>query len=155
MVSPDPLISFRRVPEHAGIHREELEAFAQLLVAEIASGRPFHCRITGDAELRRLNREYLGNNYATDVLSFPSGEPHFLGDLAISRQRATAQAQEFGHPLTAEIQLLLLHGVLHLLGFDHERDSGLMARTERRWQVQLGLPLSLIHRVRGAEKVTA
>jgi probable rRNA maturation factor len=146
MGSPDPLISFRRVPERAGLQREELEAFAQSLKAKLTGDREFHCRITGDAELRRLNSAYLEKDYAADVLSFPSGDADFLGDLAISYRRAAAQASEFGHSVTQEIQLLLLHGVLHLMGFDHDRDHGEMARAERRWQVKLGLPASLTGR---------
>ena len=155
MGSPDPLITFRRVPERAGLHREELEIFALSLRTIVAAGRDFHCRITGDAELRRLNRDYLGKDYPTDVLSFPSGEEHFLGNVAISRQRAAVQALEFGHSLTQELELLLLHGVLHLLGFDHERDQGQMDRAERRWRVKLGLPCSLIERSTPSEQAIA
>ncbi len=155
MGSTDPLISFRRVPERAGLQRAELEAFARRLHRELAAGREFHCRITGDAELRRLNRDYRGLDAATDVLSFPSDDPVFLGDLAISRHRAAAQARQFGHSLTRELQLLLLHGVLHLKGFDHERDQGEMARAERRWQVKLGLPISLTQRALHAESLRA
>ena len=151
MGSSDPLISFRRVPERAGLQRDRLEAFAQLLKTRIARGRDFHCRITGDAELRRLNRDFLGKDYVTDVLSFPSDPTEtavgFLGDLAISRQRAAAQALAFHHSLTEELQLLLLHGLLHLTGLDHERDDGEMARVERRWQRKLSLPVSLTERV--------
>jgi probable rRNA maturation factor len=104
--------------------------------------------VTGDAELRRLNREFLGKDHATDVLSFPDGGDS-LGDIAISRQRAQAQAAEFGHSLMEELQVLLLHGVLHLTGLDHEADSGEMERIEKRWRVKLGLPSSLIERTAG------
>ncbi len=85
----------------------------------------------------------------TDVLSFPSGDGSgggSLGDLAISRQRAAEQAVRFGHTATAEVQLLMLHGLLHLMGMDHERDRGEMARAESSWRTMLGLPLSLIER---------
>lgn len=145
--SGDPLITFRRVPEHAGFHREELEAFAEDLRRRVAAGRNFHCRITGDAELRRFNREFLGKDYPTDVLSFP-GDGAGLGDIAISRHRAAAQALEFGHTLTKELQLLMLHGLLHLLGLDHESDRGRMARVERSWRAKLGLPAGVIDRAR-------
>jgi probable rRNA maturation factor len=140
----DPLITFRRVPEHAGIERQALEAFAEVLRKRVAVQRPFHCLITGDTELRRLNREFLGHDYATDVLSFPSAGG---GDLAISRHRAAAQARSFGHSVTTEIELLMLHGVLHLAGYDHETDNGEMARTEQRWRAKLGLPTGVIERV--------
>ena len=149
MGSSDPLITFRRVPERAGFDRDQLESFARTLRDRITGGRDFHCRITGDAELRRLNREFLGNDYATDVLSFPDeSSDDSIGDLAISRQRGDAQARHFGHSLTEELQLLMLHGVLHLMGMDHERDRGEMERVEASWREKLGLPVSLTERSR-------
>jgi len=78
-----------------------------------------------DDSLQRLNREYLGLDHPTDVLSFPAGEVDpetgapYLGDVIISVPRAEAQAERGGHPLIAELQLLVIHGVLHLLGHDH------------------------------------
>ena len=116
-----------------------LANFARKLQVEVARGRAFDCLITGDAEMRRLNREFRGKDYATDVLSFPSGNgqatrPAPLGDIAISAARARAQAREFGHTTEQEIRILMLHGVLHLLGMDHETDGGRMARAEKRWR---------------------
>jgi len=70
-----------------------------------------------------------------------------LGDIAISLPRARAQAHEFRHSTEREIQILMLHGLLHLLGLDHETDRGRMARVEKRWRVRLGLPNGLIERV--------
>jgi probable rRNA maturation factor len=70
-----------------------------------------------------------------------------LGDIAISYQRARAQARDFGHSTDQEIRVLLLHGVLHLMGMDHESDGGRMARAEKRWRAALGLPAGLIERV--------
>ena len=138
---------FRRVP--AGVRRRAVERFARRLGTEVAGGRAFDCLITTDSELRRLNRTFRGKDAATDVLSFPSGgRGHHLGDVAISAGRARAQALEFGHTLEQEIQILLLHGVLHLMGMDHEADGGRMARAERRWRAALGLPNGLIERVR-------
>lgn len=97
--------------------------------------------------LRRLNREFLQKNYATDVLSFPSGlEKGSLGDIAISVLRAAEQAKEFGHSLAIELRVLMLHGVLHLCGFDHENDRGEMRRVEMRWRRAFGLPNGLIER---------
>ncbi len=105
--------------------------------------------ITDDRELRRLNREFLQNDYPTDVLSFPSeAQEGDLGEIAISSGRAAAQAAEFGHSLTAEIQILILHGVLHLIGMDHESDAGEMSRAEKRWRKRFNLPTGLIERVR-------
>ena len=105
--------------------------------------------ITDDRELRRLNREFLQNDYPTDVLSFPSETPDGdLGEIAISSGRAAVQASEYGHSITQEIQILMLHGVLHLMGMDHEADAGEMSRAEKRWRKQFHLPNGLIERVR-------
>jgi probable rRNA maturation factor len=128
--------------------RPAVREFARRLQAEVAKGRAFDCLIAGDAELRRLNREYRRKDYATDVLSFPAAEPGpFAGDLAISFDRAREQAREFGHSTDDELRILLLHGVLHLLGYDHENDGGRMARAEKRWRARLELPAGLIERV--------
>lgn len=81
--------------------------------------------LTDDAQLHELNREYLGVDAPTDVLSFPASETDpetglpYLGDILISIPRATQQAQAAGHPVEAEVQLLVVHGTLHLLGHDH------------------------------------
>lgn len=150
-------VTFRRVP---AILRRELERplqhFARALETEVAAGSPFDCLVTTDAELRRLNREFRGKDEATDVLSFPAGplpigrgseRDGVLGDLAISLPRARSQALQFGHRLEDEIRILMLHGLLHLLGMDHEMDHGRMARAERRWRARLGLPPGLIERI--------
>jgi probable rRNA maturation factor len=146
----DPLITYRRKP--ATLDTKSLESFAETLRDRIARKREFHCLITGDAELRRLNAQFRGKDYATDVLSFPTEGPASgsvsLGDIAISLQHARAQAREWRHDLEDEIRILMLHGVLHLLGMDHEADSGQMRRTEARWRAKLGLPRGLIERER-------
>src|SRR5581483_5048690 len=125
-------VTFRRAA--ADLRPRALSAFARKLQEQVAKGRTFDCLITGDAELRKLNREFLGKDYPTDVLSFPSGispgqagRPTPLGDLAISVARARAQAKEHGHSTEEEVRILMLHGVLHLLGMDHETDRGRMA----------------------------
>jgi probable rRNA maturation factor len=105
--------------------------------------------LTTDAAIRRLNRQFRGKNKATDVLSFPaavSGPLNIAGDLAISIPIARRQAEERGHSLAIEIKVLTLHGLLHLAGFDHEKDSGEMARREQRLRAQLRLPHGLIER---------
>ncbi|HEY1242063.1 MAG TPA: rRNA maturation RNase YbeY [Bryobacteraceae bacterium] len=145
MSSDGSTVTFRRVP--GSLSRRAIERFAHKLQAGVAKGRGFDCLVTSDAELRRLNREFRGKDVPTDVLSFPS-EDERLGDIAISAGRARAQARAFGHTTEQEIQILLLHGVLHLLGMDHETDGGRMARAERRWRTALGLPDGLIERVR-------
>jgi probable rRNA maturation factor len=141
----DPHITYRRKP--ASLDLEALETFAKILRGRVARGREFHCRITNDAELRQLNGQFRGKDYATDVLSFPSGEEDPIGDIAISLAMARAQAREFGHGVDDELRILILHGVLHLTGLDHETDSGEMRRTEQRWRKKLGLPAGLIERV--------
>ena len=147
MTLPESLVLFRRVP--VGLPRRELRDFAQLLQRDVAGSRSFTCLITDDRELRKLNKQFLQKDYATDVLSFPSGSAEGdLGDIAISADRAAAQASEFGHTLVQEIQILMLHGVLHLIGLDHESDSGEMSRAEKRWRKRLSLPNGLIERVR-------
>jgi probable rRNA maturation factor len=129
--------------------RRQARAFAKRLETELTGGRPFTCLIAGDPQLRRLNRDFRRHDYATDVLSFPSRQSlGFLGDIAISFQHAKRQAADYGHPVGREIEILMLHGVLHLLGMDHERDRGQMARAERKWRETFGLPNGLIERVR-------
>ena len=88
--------------------------------------------LCGDARMRRLNREFRKIDRPTDVLSFPSGEPTFLGDVAIDVPYAARQAKKRRHPLEREVQILLAHGVLHHLGHDHETDDGTMFRLQKR-----------------------
>ena len=109
--------------------------------------------IVSDADMRRLNRNFRGVNRATDVLSFPAKsarartkEGDILGDLAIARGVAARQARACGHSLATEIRTLALHGLLHLLGYDHETDRGRMARIEERLRRRAGLTSGLIGR---------
>jgi len=109
-----------------------------------------HVLLAGDATLRRLNRQFRGKNEATDVLSFPAGGDAGLGvagDLAISLETAARQAARFGHSLRDEVRVLLLHGVLHLAGFDHEADAGEMAEREAELRRELGVAEGMIARV--------
>ena len=145
MSASEDLVLFRRAP--AGLERQALEEFARTLRDTVAGGRSFHCLISDDRELRRLNRQFRGADYATDVLSFPLHDDEVLGELAISADRAAAQTREFGHSRLDEIRVLMLHGVLHLVGMDHETDRGAMARVEARWRKKLNLPMGLIGRV--------
>jgi probable rRNA maturation factor len=129
------------------LRRRPIRALADSLTKRVAHGRHFCCLITSDRELRRLNREFRGKDKPTDVLSFPApGGAPYLGDLAISYERAREQAREHGHAVEDEIGVLMLHGVLHLTGMDHETDGGRMRRAEARWRKTLGLPVSLIER---------
>jgi probable rRNA maturation factor len=112
--------------------------------------------LTTDKTIRRLNRQFRRKDKATDVLSFPSlthvskngrdATPVILGDIAISVHTARKQAVAMGHALGAEIKVLMLHGLLHLGGYDHETDDGEMARREERLRAKLGLPPGLIER---------
>jgi probable rRNA maturation factor len=150
----DPHITCRRKP--ASLDLDALESFARNLRRTVARGREFHCLLTGDQELQSLNREFRQKDYPTDVLSFPAerqrgrtkkDEPDRIGDIAISLARARAQAREWRHPLEDEIRILMLHGVLHLTGMDHETDSGQMRRAETRWRKKFSLPTALTERV--------
>jgi probable rRNA maturation factor len=107
--------------------------------------------LTTDTKIRRLNRQFRGKDKATDVLSFPAPEVvagEVAGDLAVSVPTALRQAREQGHTLAIEIKVLILHGLLHLAGFDHERDNGQMAKRERLLRGRLGLPQGLIERAK-------
>src|SRR5580692_8856791 len=111
----------RRVP------RTALRDFLIEITRRVARGREVVCLIASDRELQQLNREFRGKNYATDVLSFPAeASDNGLGEIAISIDRAAAQAAEHGHSITDELRILMLHGALHLAGFDHEKDAGEM-----------------------------
>ena len=105
--------------------------------------------LTTDAAIRKLNRQFRGKNKPTDVLSFPAegiGAEELAGDLAISVETARRQAADQGHALTCELKVLILHGLLHLAGHDHETDSGQMARREQQLRGRLRLPQGLIER---------
>jgi probable rRNA maturation factor len=102
--------------------------------------------VVPDGRVRLLNRRYRGLDRPTDVLSFPAGEPDQLGDVVIALGVARKQAAEAGHPLGTELRVLALHGLLHLLGYDHETDSGQMRRIERRLRAAGGLREGLIER---------
>jgi probable rRNA maturation factor len=105
--------------------------------------------LTTDDGIRGLNRRFRKKNKATDVLSFPVDDAAFglAGDLAISVETAARQAREQGHRLSIELRVLMLHGLLHLAGFDHETDDGKMAKVERKLRTRLRLPQGLIERV--------
>ena len=114
--------------------------------------------LVSDAKIRKLNRQYRGKDAATDVLSFAQdadsgfGEPRFFGDLVIATGVARRQAREHGHPYATELRVLALHGLLHLLGYDHDdrNDQGRMARAEARLRRRGGLREGLIARAGAA-----
>jgi probable rRNA maturation factor len=106
--------------------------------------------LTGDAEMQRLNLRFRHKDAATDVLSFPADNAALPagagGDIAISIQRARAQASAIGHDLLTEVKVLILHGMLHLAGHDHESDGGQMRKLEQKLRAGLNLPEGLIER---------
>lgn len=128
--------------------RGTLRDFAATLVSDVLLGQTFTCLLTDDKQLQALNKEFLQHDYPTDVLSFPAPDDNDLGEIAISLDRARQQATEHGHSTNDELKVLMLHGVLHLSGLDHETDSGQMRRTETKWRKALGLPIGLIARAR-------
>jgi probable rRNA maturation factor len=107
--------------------------------------------VTSSVDLRSLNRRFRGKNQPTDVLSFPTlpglKETH-AGDIAISAEMAARNARLLGHSAAEEVKVLVLHGVLHLRGFDHEKDRGEMARLEQKLRRALHLPIGLIERTK-------
>ena len=112
--------------------------------------------IVSDRRMRALNRQFRGKDAVTDVLSFPcepstslkAGESPFLGDIVIASGVATKQAQAAGHTIQTEVRVLALHGLLHLIGYDHESDDGKMARAEMRLRKKAGLKEGLIERAK-------
>ena len=132
-----------------GLSRPTLTRFAKRAQAAVGLEGDVEILLAGDATLRRLNRDFRAKNKSTDVLSFPA-PPDFAGghtgDLAISLQTAQRQADEHGHTLADEVRVLLLHGLLHLSGMDHETDSGEMAARESDLRKSLRLASGLIDR---------
>jgi len=106
--------------------------------------------VTSSAEMKSLNRRFRGEDKPTDVLSFPAepdAQKQFAGEIAISAEIAAQNARALGHSPAEEVKILVLHGVLHLRGYDHECDNGRMARREKQLRAKLHLPLGLIERV--------
>jgi probable rRNA maturation factor len=109
--------------------------------------------VTSSARMRALNRQFGGKDKATDVLSFPflpvisnQRRKTCAGEIAISGDIAAQNAFRLGHTTAEEVKILILHGILHLAGFDHERDNGEMARKEMKLRQALRLPVALIER---------
>ena len=133
----------------AGSSAGALERFARRALRAVGLRGEVDVLVTGNAEVRRLNRRFRGQDEATDVLSFPAADGD-AGDIAISAPVAVANARRLGHSVADELKILILHGLLHLAGYDREHDRGEMARREARLRQALGLPASLLERGHGA-----
>ena len=133
----------------------DLEALEK--IAETLSGKEVELIIANDATMQELNAQYRGKNRTTDVLSFPMEDPFTeqsifgmpLGSIIIAESFVKEKAAEFGHSIQDELSLLFIHGMLHLLGFDHEKDDGEMRTREKELIEQFRLPKSLIVRTSG------
>jgi probable rRNA maturation factor len=119
-----------------GVNRDLLREWLEKLVGAVApSAESLSVRLCGDRSMRAMNRDFRGHDYPTDVLSFPGDaalEPGHLGDVVVCVPQARRQAAARGEPIDHELKTLLLHGVLHCMGHDHETDDGEMERLERK-----------------------
>lgn len=120
-----------------GLGRPGITRALRRVAAEVGLGGGVTIKLTGADEARALNRRFRGRRYLPDVLSFPAGEAvspgrGYAGDVLICLPKAEAQARAAGHSLRREIFLLAVHGLLHLAGYDHERDSGAMLELQAR-----------------------
>jgi probable rRNA maturation factor len=132
----DREIVFQNPNRYREAQARRLRPWLERLVGTLApEAESLGVRFSGDREMRRANRTWRGKDTTTDVLSFPGEEEH-LGDILISVPTARRQAEAAGHPVDRELKVLLLHGVLHCLGYDHETDQGEMERLERRLRRQ-------------------
>jgi probable rRNA maturation factor len=138
-----------------GLSEGALERFVLRARRAVGLRVPVNVLVTSSSAVRSLNRQFRNQNKATDVLSFPPpspsaasrDKPRLAGEIAISADIALQNSIRLGHPVAQEIKILALHGILHLAGFDHERDNGEMARKEQTLRRALKLPAALIERV--------
>ena len=134
--------------EPEGVRERALRLFAGKAQRAVGLTGETVIFITTSAELRRMNRRYRNKDEATDVLSFEttSASGKAIGELAISAEIAVVNAAQLGHSTETELRILILHGLLHLAGYDHETDNGEMRAKETELRVQLKLPIGLIER---------
>ncbi|MFN2119027.1 MAG: rRNA maturation RNase YbeY [Anaerolineales bacterium] len=139
------MIHVQAQSEPPSVAPDLIRAAAEAALAHLRATGELTVVLAGDTQLRALNRRYLGIDAATDVLAFPAEQPdpesgaRYLGDILISVHRARVQARRAGHPLEAEVQLLVVHGVLHLLGHDHAEAPA----KSRMWSAQTEVLRSL------------
>ena len=142
----DPTIILKRPV--SGLSRRSLTVFVVEACRAAGLKGAVTVMVTHSREMRSLNSRFRGKDQATDVLSFPPPvlDNGFAGDIAVSIDIAARNARSLGHSLAQEVQILVLHGILHLAGYDHEDDEGEMAEREVRLRRRLKLPASLIER---------
>jgi probable rRNA maturation factor len=148
----------KRIP---GLSPSTLERFVLRARRAVHLQDTVNVLVTSSSELRALNQRFRGADKATDVLSFPSPPAirgkarRMAGELAVSAEIARENAERLGHSVANEVKILVLHGMLHLAGFDHERDHGEMARKESRLRRQLKLEAGLIERTQPRTRAPA
>lgn len=141
------MITFHNLQRKIAIERSVFEEFATRIknVAELDAAARFTIALVPDARMKQLNEIFRGKDSTTDVLSFPHEPDEFdpdkdnLGDIVISAEQAAKQAAENGLTLEGEIKQLILHGALHLCGYDHETDNGEMNARELELRDKLGI----------------
>lgn len=156
MITIDPP-STLSIPTETSLSKSALTRFLNRARKLVGIDGEVEILLTSDAELKRLNRTFRNKNKPTDILSFPTPpeiSAHHAGDLAISLETASRQAAQFGHSLPDELRILILHGLLHLSGLDHETDRGEMAARETALRTTLKLPTNLIARVAAPPRTT-
>jgi probable rRNA maturation factor len=132
-----------------GLDASRLERFAGSAQRAVGLRGEVAVVLTSSSEMKRMNGWFRGKNKPTDVLSFVAEDIRgYAGDISISADIAKQNADRLGHPLEDEIKVLVLHGMLHLAGYDHENDKGEMARKEQQLRIKLGLPATLTERAR-------
>jgi probable rRNA maturation factor len=139
--------------EVEGIKESSLKRFMRKAQRAVGLKGEVSVLLTSNRQMRELNRCFRGKDKSTDVISFPAADVvshKIAGDLAISVDIAAANAKNFGHTTDEEVRVLILHGLLHLAGYDHETDKGEMARKEESLREMLGLPSNLIARTEGS-----
>lgn len=133
-----------------GLTERTLSRFVTRVRREVGLKGMADVLITSNAEMKALNRRFRGKDKPTDVLSFPAAADslgkEFAGEIAISAEIAAQNAQALGHTPAEEVKVLVLHGILHLKGYDHEVDQGRMAKHENNLRARLRLPSGLIER---------
>ena len=132
----------------AGLTERGLQRFVALATQSVGIRTGVNVLVTSNRELQSLNRRFRGKDQPTDVLSFPAGAgtDDLGGDIAVSAEMARTSSRQLGHSAAQEVKILVLHGILHLAGYDHESDNGSMARKELRLRQRLKLPVGLIER---------